>query len=83
MLQYFGLTNNHIDGIAERSESKFGLRTIGTNIPIYSESEMRKVDPDYMLVLPWHFISTFVQREQDYLDSGGKFIVPCPRFDVI
>ena len=83
LLQYFGLTNNHIDGIAERSESKFGLRTIGTNIPIYSESEMRKVDPDYMLVLPWHFISTFVQREQDYLDSGGKFIVPCPRFDVI
>ena len=83
LLQYFGLTSDHIDGIAERSESKFGLKTVGTNIPIYSEDVMRRANPDYMLVLPWHFISTFVHREKDYLSSGGKFIVPCPTFEVI
>jgi hypothetical protein len=72
-----------IDGIAERSVQKFGLKTIGTNIPIYSESEMRKINPDYLLVLPWHFISEFVQREKEYLLRGGKFIVPCPKFKII
>jgi hypothetical protein len=83
LLQYFGLDNTLIDGIAERSIYKFGLRTVGTNIPIYSEDEMRKSKPDYLLILPWHFINEFTQRESDFLDYGGKFIVPCPKFEII
>lgn len=83
LLQYFGLDHMLIDGIAERSPYKFGLRTVGTNIPIYSEEQMRAAKPDYLLVLPWHFINEFVAREQDYLASGGQFIVPCPQFKII
>ncbi len=83
LLQYFGLDNTLIDGIAERSPAKFGLKTVGTNIPIYSEEEMHKKQPDYLLLLPWHFISEFRQREADYLRKGGKFIVPCPKFEII
>ena len=83
LLQYFGLDSTLIDGIAERSVYKFGLKTVGTNIPIYSEDEMRKAKPDYLLVLPWHFINEFVEREKDFLVSGGKFIVPCPKFEII
>jgi hypothetical protein len=83
LLQYFGLDNTLIDGIAERSHYKFGLKTIGTNIPIYSEEEMRKENPDYLLVLPWHFINEFIIRENEYLKQGGKFIVPCPKFKII
>jgi NDP-4-keto-2,6-dideoxyhexose 3-C-methyltransferase len=83
LLQYFGLDNTLIDGIAERSVYKWGLKTVGTNIPIYSEDEMRKANPDYLLVLPWHFINEFKQRENDFLKKGGKFIVPCPKFEII
>lgn len=83
LLQWFGLDNSLIDGIAERSPAKFGLKTAGSNIPIYSEGGMRKAKPDYLLVLPWHFISEFRKRESDFLDRGGKFIVPCPKFEVI
>jgi hypothetical protein len=83
LLQYFGLDNALIDGIAERSVYKFGHKTVGTNIPIFSEDEMRKVKPDYLLVLPWHFINEFVERESDFLKGGGKFIVPCPTFNII
>ena len=83
LLQWFGLDNTLIDGIAERSEAKYGLKTAGTNIPIMSEADMRKAKPDYLLVLPWHFIDEFKRRETDFLDRGGKFIVPCPRFEII
>ena len=83
LLQWFGLDNTLIDGIAERSPYKFGLKTVGTNIPIFSEEDMRKSNPDYLLVLPWHFINEFKEREKDYLKSGGSFIVPCPKFEII
>jgi hypothetical protein len=83
LLQYFDLDNTLIDGIAERSAYKFGLKTVGTNIPIYSEEEMRAAKPDYLLVLPWHFINEFVAREHEFLAEGGQFIVPCPKFEII
>jgi SAM-dependent methyltransferase len=83
LLQWFGLDHTLIDAIAERSPYKFGLKTIGTNIPILSEEDVRAMKPDYMLVLPWHFISEFIQREHDFLEGGGKFIVPCPKFEII
>lgn len=83
LLQYFGLDYTLIDGIAERSPYKFGLKTVGTNIPIFSEEEMRAAKPDYLLVLPWHFINEFCEREKEFLDNGGAFIVPCPKFEII
>lgn len=83
LLQYFGLDNTLIDAIAERSPYKYGHRTIGTNIPILPEEEVRAMKPDYMLVLPWHFISEFIEREKEYLSGGGAFIVPCPEFEII
>lgn len=83
LLQYFGLDNTLIDAIADKSHYKWDLKTIGTNIPIKSEKEMREAQPDYLLILPWHFISEFKDRERVYLQNGGKFIVPCPRFKVI
>lgn len=83
LLQYFDLDNTLIECIAERSPYKYGLRTVGTNIPICSEEDMRKAKPDYLLMLPWHFVNEFVEREKDFLEGGGKFIVPCPKFEII
>ena len=83
LLQWFGVDHSLLDGIAERSSAKWGLKTVGTNIPIYSEADMRKARPDYLLVLPWHFIDSFVKREREFLARGGKFIVPCPHFEVL
>jgi len=83
LLQFFGLDSSLIEGIAERSPYKYGLKTVGTMIPIYSEEKMREVNPDYLLILPWHFIDEFTEREKQYLLNGGKFIVPCPEFRII
>jgi SAM-dependent methyltransferase len=83
LLQWFGLDNTLIEAAAERSPYKFGLKTIGTNIPIFAEEMMRQKQPDYLLVLPWHFISEFKEREIKYLSKGGNFIIPCPEFNII
>lgn len=83
LLQWWGIDHTLIDGIAERQKPKFGLKTVGSNIPIASEETMRKAKPNYLLVLPWHFIDSFVKREKEFLARGGAFLLPCPRFEVI
>ena len=80
LLQWYGLDHTHVDYIAERSEYKYGLKTAGTKIPIIAEADMRADHPDYLIILPWHFINEFAEREAEYIEKGGKFIVPCPKF---
>jgi NDP-4-keto-2,6-dideoxyhexose 3-C-methyltransferase len=83
VLQYYGLTSDLIVGAAERSPEKWGLHTVGTKIPIYSEEDARKADPDYFLVLPYAFLSEFVKREHEWRDRGGRFIVPLPELRIV
>jgi len=83
LLQFFNLNNRLIKAAAERNPDKWGKKTIGTYIPIISEEQARKECPDYFLILPWHFLKEFIQREKDYLKAGGKFIVPLPQFKII
>jgi NDP-4-keto-2,6-dideoxyhexose 3-C-methyltransferase len=83
LLQYFGADNKLITAAAERNSKKWGCVTPGTRIPILSEADVRKLNPDYMLVLPWHFKEEFIQRELKYLQNGGKFIFPLPKFEVV
>ena len=83
LLQYCGIGKDLITAAAERNPEKFGKRTPGTGIPIISEEEARKANPDYFIVLPWHFKDEFIKREADYLDQGGKLIFPLPEFTVV
>ena len=69
--------------MADRNSDKWGRKTVGTNIQIISEEEARKSNPDYFFILPWHFLDEFIDREKEFLDNGGKFIVPLPNFRII
>jgi NDP-4-keto-2,6-dideoxyhexose 3-C-methyltransferase len=83
LLQYYRLNNRLIKAAVERNPEKWGKKISSLNIPIISEEEARKQNPDYMLVLPWFFKEEFLQREKRYLDSGGHFIFPLPKIQVI
>lgn len=80
--QYFGLDSNLITKIAEKQERKWGKYTIGTNIPICSDEEMRACKPDYLLVGPWFFLESFKKRENEFLKNGGAFILTSPEFTI-
>ena len=69
--------------IADRNPDKWSRKTIGTNLKIISEEESRLSKPNYFLILPWHFLDEFRTREKEFLNSGGKFIVPLPDFKII
>lgn len=83
ILQLCGIDNSIIDYAADRNPDKYGARTIGTDIPIISESESRALKPDYYLVLPWHFKKEFLKREKKMLEEGVGMIFPLPEIEII
>lgn len=83
LLQHAGIDARLLPAIAEVNEDKFGAFTPGTRIPIISEKAARDMEPDYFLVLPWHFKKSILEREAAYLAGGGKFIFPLPEIEVV
>lgn len=83
ILQWCGIDHTVIPHAADRNPDKAGARTIGTDISIISEEESRAMNPDYYLVLPWHFRKEFVEREAEILARGTKFIFPLPKIEII
>jgi len=83
MLQWCGLGPEDITAIAEVNPDKFGKVTPGTGIPIRSEEEVKAENPDYLLVLPWHFRANIEQREADWLSHGGKLVFPLPQIEIV
>lgn len=83
MLQFCGITTEELPFIAEVNPNKFGSFTPGTHIPIISEDEAKSMKPDYLLVLPWHFREGIIQKEQGFIQSGGKLIFPLPEVQIL
>jgi NDP-4-keto-2,6-dideoxyhexose 3-C-methyltransferase len=75
LLQYCGLTEKDIVSIGEVNSDKFGCYTPGTWIPIVPETQLLDMNPNYLLVLPWHFRRAFEARiNRPY----SKLVFPLP-----
>lgn len=80
-LQYWGITPELVAYIADRNPAKIDTK-VPTGQVIVDEDFMRE-NYEYALVLPYHFIDSFIERERAWLEQGGKFIVPLPQLGII
>ena len=83
ILQYCKLDQHLIKKATDANPEKWGRKTPGTQIPIVSKDEARKDEPDFFLILPHHFLKEIMKEEREYLESGGKFIIPLPEFRIV
>lgn len=72
-----------IDFVVDSIHYKQGKYTPGTHIPIFSEDALLKKMPDYTLILAWNFAPEIIQKNQEYIARGGRFIIPVPYLKVI
>lgn len=77
ILEAMNLEPGLISCAAERNLEKVGMPYSGTDIQCVSEETARETCST-MLVLPYHFIEGILEREIDYLKSGGELVVPLP-----
>ena len=80
LLQYCGIDEELLTSIGEVNEDKFGSFTPGTYIPLVPETDLLNSDPDYLLVLPWHFRSFFESLESM---SGRVLVFPLPNLEIV
>ncbi len=78
LLQMCSITKKMLPYISERNPMKVGLRTLGIDMELISEERARKLKPTCMFVIPWNFKSEIVEREQQYVEQGGKFLFIMP-----
>jgi hypothetical protein len=83
VLQYAGIDNKLITAATDMNSEKWGKYIVGTGIPIVSIEQYRKDKPDYLFVLPYHFLEEIKEQEKEFLKAGGKMIVAIPKFQVI
>ncbi len=80
ILQYCGIDSKQIDNIGEVNDKKYGALTPGSMIPIKPEEDVLNTNPDYLLVLPWHFKEFFLKSSKF---KGRKLIFPLPELEII
>lgn len=82
LLNYCKIGPALVERATEVNHFKIGRVTPGTHIPIVDEARVSE-PPDYYLVLSWNFLGFLLEKYRDFLNAGGRFIVPCPEVRVI
>jgi SAM-dependent methyltransferase len=78
IIQYCGIGREHLDYIIDDAPAKWGYYTPGSHFIIRSNDALRDSPPDYLLVFAWGYFSEIAERCRDYLEAGGRMIVPLP-----
>jgi hypothetical protein len=83
LLNYFGIGKDMLDFVVDRSTYKQGLFTPGTHLPILPTEALMEKKPQYVLLLTWNFAQEILAQQAAYRQSGGKFIIPIPRVEIV
>jgi 2-polyprenyl-3-methyl-5-hydroxy-6-metoxy-1,4-benzoquinol methylase len=78
LLNYCGIGPETLDYIVDNIPLKQGLYTPGMHIPVLPEEKLREDQPDMALILAWNFAEEIMEKQQEYREKGGRFIVPIP-----
>jgi len=80
LLQYCALTTADVACVGEVNAEKFGCFTPGTWLPIVNENDLLTDEPDYLLVLPWHFRKFFIANKKW---KTAKLVFPLPHLEIV
>jgi len=83
LLNYFGIGSNYLEFIVDKSKAKQGLYSPGTHLFVHSPSMIYQKKPDYLFILCWNIADEIMDEYQTYHTSGGKFIIPIPKFNIV
>jgi len=78
LLNFCRLNHIQISAIVDSTTFKQGLYTPGSHIPVVSESQLDKLNPDYAILTAWNFADAILKKNKQRIKKGLKFIRPYP-----
>lgn len=78
-----GFTRKEIRFITDTTPQKQGKFSPGSDIPITDPGALMREFPEYAIVFCWNFLDSVLEQNQQYIGSGGKFIVPVPTVRIV
>ncbi len=82
LMNYCGI-GQYLDYVVDNTPAKQGLYTPGTHLEIFPPDKLLEDQPDYALLLAWNFADEIMDREQEYIKRGGRFIIPIPKVRIV
>ena len=83
LVNYYGLDRNLLPYIAQLPESeKVGKYLPGAHIPIVPNHIILKEQPDYVVILAWHY-GDYIIEQWRKKGVKSKFVLPIPEFRVV
>jgi len=77
MLNYWQAGTDILDYGIDASPERYGRFVPGMHIPIKPPQPI--IDADYVLLLAWIFADDIIEKEHEFVENGGKFIIPFPK----
>ena len=78
LLSYCDVGRDILDFVVDRSPHKHGRYMPGTGLPIYPPKMLLDRMPKYLLLLAWNVADEIALQQAEYVNRGGRFIVPVP-----
>lgn len=83
LLPQFGL-EKEIDFLVDDDPNKESvLSGPSFEIPVLRPDSIYETDPGAIVIFAWRYAEPIIEKHQEYLDRGGKFIVPLPDVAVV
>jgi len=83
LLNYCGVKNDLIDFVVDANPHKQNKFLPASHIPVVSENEIKKVKPEFVIILPWNLRSEITKQLSYIKEWGGKFVIPIPEIEII
>jgi SAM-dependent methyltransferase len=82
LLNYAGVRPDLLPYVVDRNPAKQDKFLPGCRLPIVAEDEIKRTQPDYVLILPWN-LRTEVMGQLAYIrEWGGQFVTAVPSIEV-
>ncbi len=83
IMNYYGITSEYIDYVIDDAPQKENFYTPGNRVKIISWKSLKKERfPDYIILFAWSFSDEIIKKRKDFIDDGGKFIIPLPELKI-